>query len=303
MSTGKLSPEISKPTSPRWSEISSSLAELSWGTGFTSFRFRADSQVIERARQVLEPWLSWNQGPLLGSWSAETMAEGWKLHSPGELAPLLELWNAPDELPSVEYVVKAVEFQATALAVMDPASPLGLHGALVSRGEGDIIAIVGEKEAGKSTLSVALWQAGFRLLSDDGFFFEPDGIAVRPVPRRSRLRPASREFFSASSLTELEQRPTSYLDFDGSLLFRTDLLEGRQELVAVVVLEAEPGELTAMSEADGLIALYRQTYRHHVDGIRTTLKRLAPLANRVPIFKLGRGSLESRVAALRSLPL
>lgn len=258
--------------------------------------------MVERARLVLEPWLCQNQGSPLGSWTALKKDERWKLESPWQLAPLLELWNVPDELPSVDYVVKAVEFQATALAVLDAASPLGLHGALISR-QGRAVAVVGEKESGKSTLAAALWQAGFELLSDDGFFFEPDGVAVRPVPRRARLRPGSRVLLCPSWLAELERRPSSFRDEDGSLLFRTDRLRQRQELAAVVVLEAEPGELVAMNEGEGLLSLYRHTYRHQENGIRETLKHLAPLAGRVPIFRLGRGTLPSRIETIRSLPL
>ncbi len=304
MSTETPSPEISKPTSPKWSRINFSSGELSWGTGFAHFVLQADAAVLERAALVLEPWTHWNQGPLLGRWMARQQGDLWELESPAELEDYPSLRGHSSVQATVDEVVRAVEFQATALAVLDQGSPAGFHGALMSRGPSNI-GLVGAKEAGKSTLAAALWQAGWELYSDDGFFFENDGRQVSPVPRRSRLRPASGALLSKEFLEDLRSRATSFVENDGSLLYATTPWsvqgEGRS-LSALVLLEAEPGPLQRVTEADAVLAFYPHLYRHDMDSVPRTLRRLAPLVGRVPCYRLGRGPLKQQLEILQGLP-
>jgi hypothetical protein len=304
MSTETPSPEISKPTLAKWSKISCSSGEFSWGTGFAQFALQAEAAVLERAALVLEPWSQWGQGPLLGRWVARPQGDCWKLESPSELADYLSLRGHSSVQATVDEVVRAVEFQATALAVLDQGSPAGFHGALMSRGA-STLGLVGAKGAGKSTLAAALWQVGWSLYSDDGFFFEQDGRQVSPVPRRSRLRPASSALFCQEFLEDLRSRASSFVEDDGSLLYVTtpwSVQEEGRSLNALVLLDAEPGPLQRVTEADAVLAFYPHLYRHDVDGVPRTLRRLAPLVGRVPCYRLGRGPLKQQLEILQGLP-
>lgn len=258
---------------------------------------------MERAALVLGAWSPWNQGPLLGRWVAHQQGDFWKLDSPCELADYLSLRGHPSVHTTVNDVVRAVEFQATALAVLDRGSPGGFHGALISKGS-FTVGLVGAKEAGKSTLAAALWQAGWDLYSDDGFFFKHEGRQVSPVPRRSRLRLASEALFSKEFLEDLRLRATSYVEDDGSLLYSATpwIVEGDgRSLSALVLLEAEPGPLQRVTEADAILAFYPHLYRHDMDSVPRTLRRLAPLVGRVPCYRLGRGALERQIEILQGL--
>lgn len=277
-------------------------ARIDWGTGFARFRLVCDSpEPLHRARDVLGPWLGCAQGRSIGVWSVQKRRDGWELSSPEVLRPYLEAWSVGDRFPSVDHLIKAVEFQATATAVIDPNSPTGLHGALLAH-NGRAIAVVGEKEAGKSTLAVTLWQAGLGLLSDDGLFFEPDGVRVRPVPRRVRLRAGSQALFAKPLWRQLQGLPSSFQDDEGGLLFCPHPEPPESlPLTAIIILSAAPGNLQPLSEADALLDVVRHTHRHHIDGVRATLHRLAPLMNRIPCYRLGRGRLSDSVAQIERI--
>ena len=255
---------------------------------------------MRRAAEVLQPWVERADGDLLGEWTVQPEGEQWRLCSPAQLQPLLAGWGILDLLPSVELVVRAVEFQATALAILHAPSPLGMHGALLAKG-GSAVAIVGGKEAGKSTLSAALWQFGLDLLSDDGFFLEGEGLIAHPVPRRSRLRGTSRELFPDTFWTQLASQSTSFADQDGSLLFHPQERSLAATLHAVVLLSAEPGPVERLSSADALVDLVRHTYRFVVSGAPATLRQLQPLTEQIACYRMGRSDLAEQCRRIESL--
>lgn len=213
---------------------------------------------------------------------------------------MLEGWGVPDSHASLEHLVRAVEFQATALAIVHPESPLGMHGALLaSRGKG--VALVGDKEAGKSTLSAALWRAGFDFFSDDGFFFKDDALEAHPVPRRSRLRGSSRDFFPHSFWSELAARPTSFSDQDGSLLFHPQKELTTTPLGVLILLSAQPGPVERLTPADALVDLVRHTYRFVVSGAPATLRQLQPVTERIACYRMGRAELSEQIRHIEEL--
>lgn len=280
--------------------------EIRWGTGFAQNRLVCDRpEVLACAVQVLAPWLDKASGKELGVWKIGRDAAGWLLQSPPQIVSYLETLD-DGYLPrfeSVAQVVKAVEFQGAAAAVLDAETPLGFHAALLARGAKGL-AVSGNKEAGKSTLSVALWrQAGYQMFADDGFFIDPLSGHCLPVPRRSRLRKPSRDLFAPEVWDDLSRRACSYCDQDGSLLFHPRPAQPSVQLKAIIVLSAHPGDLEPMEEADALLELVLHTHCYYREGLRNTLHRLAPLCNGIPCYRLGRGSLESRVALVESLPL
>ncbi|NQD35745.1 HprK-related kinase A [Permianibacter sp. IMCC34836] len=65
-----------------------------------------------------------------------------------------------------------------------------LHAAVLERA-GRALILPGEPGAGKSTLTAALCQQGFRLLSDELCLIDPATLAITPVPRPVSLKNAS----------------------------------------------------------------------------------------------------------------
>lgn len=278
-----------------------SSGKISWGVGFGHFCLQAtDTSLLTQARQVLEPWLGDAAGELLGRWEAVPARDGWKLLSPAVLRPLLDDWGVPQDSLSAQALIKAVEFQATAVAILHPGSPLGMHGALLdSRGQG--IALVGEKQAGKSTLGATLWQAGFKLLSDDGFFLHEGSFGARPVPRRSRLRGDSQRHFPSTFWSELAERSTSFTDNDGSLLFHPMTDSKGTTLKAIVLLSAQAGPLERLCPSDALVDLVRHTYRFVVSGAPASMRQLSPLTQRVACYRMGRAALDEQLRRVKEI--
>ena len=276
-------------------------SKISWGVGFGHFCLQAaESALLTRAQQILQPWLREATGELLGRWKAVSTEGGWKLLSPPVLQPILKDWGVSQDHSSAESLIKAVEFQATAVAILHPGSPLGMHGALLDSG-GQAIALVGEKEAGKSTLSATLWQAGFKLLSDDGFVLRDSSLDARPVPRRSRLRGDSREHFPSTFWNELAERSTSFTDSDGSLLFHPETYTDGTTLKAIILLSAQSGPLERLCPADALVDLVRHTYRFVVSGAPASMRQLGPLTERVACYRMGRATLNEQLRRIEGL--
>ena len=65
-----------------------------------------------------------------------------------------------------------------------------VHAAVLERG-GRALVLPGVPGAGKSTLTAALCQEGFRLLSDELCLIDPDTLHITPVPRPVSLKNAS----------------------------------------------------------------------------------------------------------------
>jgi hypothetical protein len=188
---------------------------------------------------------------------------------------------------------------------------LGLHSALVSRRMGASergVAIIGPCFSGKSTLSCALWNSGWSFLGDDVTLFDDDGHAY-PAPRRAWMRKSSRPLVGETLWARAEATRSSDQTAD-SLLFHPHEVDGQSRpshtrLAAIVFLSrynarSEPARLTKIAPVDGAIALLPYSNLRNVP-FAAALSRMAPVAEAVPIYDLGRGPLIEMIAELDRL--
>jgi hypothetical protein len=279
------------------------LPRIEWGNAHSSFSLETDSEsVADIARTVFEPWQVLGSPRHFGPWRVVQAGPFWRVESPADTQLLIEKFELPSEYSTPEEALKAVEFRAVGASILLPGAPLGFHGALLSKGSG-AIGVIGGKEAGKSTLAAALWHAGFRLQCDDGFQLDEE-LKASPVTRRSRLRGSSRELFSQDVWQAMCERSGSFLESDGGVLFHPQLRQPENRpLKALILLRAEPGELELLEESAGVLECVVHTHTYHVDGLGKAIAGLADLSNKIKCFKLGRGSLPSRIAQIETLDL
>jgi hypothetical protein len=236
-----------------------------------------------------------------------------------------------------------IEYSAALVLVDYVASEAGsahtglfaMHSALLCRDEFGIL-IVGPSQAGKSTLSCALWQNGWALRSDDFVFIDNDGVA-RPIPRRVSLRRSSRELLGEALWERVCASPSSWLHNEARLFHPHEVEEASLNSVpdercrpisigAIVFLgrrgsTAQPAQLCRQNSARAALALLPystllpRTSSERDDGIAAqaapgvervldwgaALPKISPLAERVPTYDLGRGPLPQMVAAIESL--
>lgn len=130
---------------------------------------------------------------------------------------------------------------------------LVLHASAVTI-EGGVIAFLGPKQAGKSTLAMALVRRGARLVTDDmlAVRFDPDGPVAAPGVQRVRLWPDSVRAIGARAASADGAKPT----IDG---LGVDSLENTvRPLVACCVLRPVPDNIAfarhRLSDVHGAVA-------------------------------------------------
>jgi hypothetical protein len=206
--------------------------------------------------------------------------------------------NLASSFPDLDRALKAVEFQALFTALKAPGGPLGFHGALLGKG-GRAIGVIGNKEAGKSTLSTYLWREGYDLYSDDGFQLDLEDLSVVPTPRRSRVRAGCRSLLGENAWSAIAALPETFGDDDGSLLFHPgNLSSSSLQLQALVLLRAESVSATRLTEAEAATALVVLNHLYYTEGLPASLAKTAELSNRVTCYQLGRGELESMAVTI-----
>ncbi len=281
-------------------------ATLRWGVGERAFELRStDPTVIERAAAVFRPWTLADAAPGgATSWTVTPVPEGWQVSRD----------EAPARQPSdiarktAGRAVSIVEFRAVAALAEEPPEVLTFHAALVAVGDRGIM-ILGPNEAGKSTLSVALWRHGFGLLGDDVTVVEPGTAAACSAPRRVSLRTTSRELVGEDLWRRLHTSPAAEATADG-YLFHPDEVDGRDRpgvvtLSACLFLarrSASVGNgLTRVPGADATLALVPYSNLIRRKDLGAVLAAVAPLASTVPMYDLGRAPLSTMVAAVERL--
>lgn len=185
-----------------------------------------------------------------------------------------------------------------------------VHGALLAQGSHGIL-IVGPSHAGKSTLSCALWAAGWQLLADDVTLLNPATATATPLMRRVSLRMPSRALLGDVFWQRMLSATTCDETSEG-YVFHPDELEGQSRarvatLRAIVFLNrrnaAPVGSacIAPVIPSQALLSLapYTNTIRH--TNLGETIQHLAPLVNAVPTYDMGRGDLPAMVATLDTL--
>jgi hypothetical protein len=170
------------------------------------------------------------------------------------------------------------------------------------------VALIGPCFAGKSTFSCALWSSGWSFLSDDITLFDDEGFAY-PAPRRAWMRESSRGLIGEALWSRAQATP-SCDEAAGSLLFHPHEIDGEQRprntrLAAIVFLarrqaQVGPVELHRLTAVNAAIAMLPYSNVRDLP-FPSALSRLAPLAEAVPVYDLGRGSLDAMIARLNGL--
>ena len=277
---------------------------IRWAAGPFRFELTSDDPAVRTlAATVFRPWAAPDAGESSRAWRVDRLngsgadAEWWVRSSAG----------ADLRVPSAARAVSAVEYGAVSAIVESPV--VIVHGALVAW-EGRGILLAGRGEAGKSTLACALWARGAALLGDDVAIVEPAAAVARAAPRRVSLRATSRPILGDDLFTRIMRGQSSVASAD-SHLFHPDEVEPCSRsvavrLAAIVFLsrrgrDAEPARCQPIPAAHALLALVPYTNQRSSQTLGDAIRLLAPLADRVPAFDLGRGPLPRMAEAVEAL--
>ena len=279
---------------------------LHWASGPTHFELVSpDRAVLDRARVVFGPWLNGacDSCPPHARFLIESDGTGgsgnWRVVREG---------SEPRFADTLDLALVAVEYGSIVELLNPESGVVALHSALLSKG-GRGVLLVGPKEAGKSTLATALWRSGLQFHSDDSAVLE-DGHRARGIPRRVSLRATSRELLGAELWNRIACLPGTTRTAAGGVLFHPkEAIPGdvpaSVEVGAVVFLArlgstAGAGEIEALDPGRALLALGPYCHRRE-PGIGEALRSLQPLADRVPMFDLGRGDLARMVERIEGV--
>jgi hypothetical protein len=260
----------------------------------------SDTTVLDRAASVFRPWRGDGDVIRTCRYDVEPIAGAtrrWTLSSDAIAGPRL--------FGDVDQAIMAVEYASVASLVETPSAALCVHGALVAR-EGRGVLFVGRGESGKSTLGCALWRDGWSLLCDDTVVLDTSACRAIAIPRRVSLRHTSYDFVGADLLVRIRSSPSHFVTEKG-LIFHPDEVDGLTRvdsvrLTAVFFLDrrgntADRAEILPIDPGLAVVAVLPHTNARGRD-LGDSLRRLAPLADAVPFFDLGRGPLDAMVAAV-----
>jgi hypothetical protein len=285
-----------------------------WGQGPLCFEIQSsDPEIVSRAATIVASWPADRRARLARRWRVERAPTAgdeivWEAYSsdPGDRSERLFRRSAPARL------LQAVELDAVRQLIACPEAILGLHGALLSKsnaGRECGVALIGPCLAGKSTLACALWNSGWSFLCDDVTLFDDEGGAY-PAPRRANIRHSSRALIGETLWGHAASTPSCDLTSSG-VSFHPHEIDGRPRpdrtrLAAVIFLarrnaQVAPAELQRIDPVHAAIALL--PYSNLLDRLSfsAALTRIAPVAERVPIYDMGRGPLPAMIARLDEL--
>lgn len=278
---------------------------LRWAAGPVSFELVSSRPaVLDRARIVFGPWLNGVTAPhpprasFLVEPDGTSSSGRWRVGRDGRAATIAH---------SLDLALSAVEYGAIAELLEPDSGVVSLHAALLSRG-GRGVLLAGPKEAGKSTLACALWRGGWRLHSDDNALIE-DGPRARGIPRRVSLRETSRGVLGSDLWERILTLPGTTRTRAGVLFHpaeaQTEEAPASVEVAAVMFLarrgaDVPPAGLERLDPGRSLIALAPYCNRRDA-GIGRALEALQPLADRVPVFDLGRGELATMIERVQEV--
>ncbi len=280
-----------------------STAAVQWGLGRHSFELLAeDPGLIERAAVVFKPWRA-HEPESHYRWKVAGDPDGWLVsredrNDGNAVVPIRT---------DVGRVISLVEFRAVKALSEEAADLLTLHAALVAWEEYGLL-IVGPHEAGKSTLSCALWLHGFSFLGDDVAVVDPvEGIG-QSGPRRVSLRPPSRELLGEAAWARMLAAPSSE-DAHKGYLFHPHEVDGRPrpesvKLAGCIFLArrgartGRSGDAVPVPAPEAALALLPYSNLARRPDLETAIIRVSLLAGRVPMYDLARGPLPEMIAAI-----
>jgi len=277
------------------------ISPVKWGQHFLSFElFSSDPAILARAETIFHPWRRLGSAKALRRWFVEPVrGEGrWEVRHDNGANVLYG--NTP------EHALTIVEFLAVEALIERDDTALSLHGALVEK-DGRSAVILGRGEAGKSTLTCALWQRGWTPLCDDITLVEPDTVRAYPAPRRVSVRYASRQLLGEELWARILATPACEQHSDG-YFFHPDEIHAKKTSAstnpaALIFLQrreslAGPGTLVRLEPAHALLALLPYSNLIARRGIGDAIRRIRPLADAVPAYDLGRGPLDKMVQSV-----
>jgi hypothetical protein len=242
----------------------------------------------------------WVIGPLNdGSWQVSRQA-----------GPSEDLGDAPrgqsSSVANRAAAIATVEFEAIHdFATLEP-DVIALHAALLSRA-GRGVLVVGPKQAGKSTLAIALWRRGWTLHGDDLTILSPCGQNAIAAPRRVSVRFGALDLLGADLWSSIQSSPSFLLREEAALFHPHEVAANNGTAgvtpAAVVFLarrtaQPGPGELRPIVAAEALLALAPHSTILRTAGMAAALAGLQPLLASVPAFDLGRGQLDRMITAI-----
>ena len=274
---------------------------IRWGSGRVSFELRSrDTEVIEAARDVFGRWPAPPDAPVEGAWEIHTDDGRFSI----DPAPVSPYQGPLPELKSAKQAVTFVEYAAIWRIAEHCSHILAFHSALLSRG-GRRVAIVGPSEAGKSTLSTALWQSGWTFLCDD--LTMVSGARATPGPRRVSLREGSRSLVGDELWKSVESRAGYVKTLVGCLFHPIEAREAEAsvELSAVIFLKRNGAPAvqgpSRLVPAEAAIALMPYTNLVQKLSFPEALAPIAELMSVVPAWDLPRAPLPEMIESVEKL--
>jgi hypothetical protein len=248
-------------------------------------------------------------------WQPETedVLGSWTVSRDGEqltVDPAPEMPDGVEEqtMRTAVHAVATVEYAAVARIFEHADDVLTFHAALLSK-EGRAVTIVGPSCAGKSTLSTALWRAGWHFHCDDLTMVR--GLDVWPAPRRVGLRSESRPLLGETLWNRILSSD-SYLPTDRGALFQPQELEPRtpenKQLAGVFFLSrtgasSEATSPTKLLPAHAAMAILPYSNLIRRFSFSEAFPPVGELMSRVPAWDLPRAPLEEMVRSVNQLVL
>lgn len=258
-------------------------------------------------------------------WNVRRDADGWTLRA-CDARPDENAWGEDEQgralgegdalrTEKFNHALASLEYSALRLALTRIAPAFwGVHGALLRKNERTIL-VVGPSQSGKSTLSCALWNAGWQLQSDDFSVVNRAG-EVQTAPRRVSLRLASRALLGEALWNRVANAPSSARSAKGLVFHPHEIEVSAPSFAEAVAPDAiiflarrnanvGASQISPLSSAAATMSLLPYSTlassrnadgEHRVLDIGSALTRVALLCGRAPAFDLGRGALDEMVS-------
>jgi len=272
-------------------EISEPRPGADWSFAGVSFHAEcAQRGVVSDAQSLFQQWRTGLPIVVRKAWQIEPVGNQWSVIDAGTGTEISRARSEPVALAHLE------THSITAL-IEGPGTPPSLHACIVVRPDGAAIACIGRCGSGKSTLALTLWHhAGWHLACDDVALIDSEPGFVLPVPRRVSARSSSRALLGEACWERIQGSPHCIPTVEGFLFHpaAAPVVPVAARLSAIFLLErlegtAAPGRTKPVAPADAVLALAPYGSARLRDGLGGGIRAVAPLADAVPVYELGRG--------------